>query len=51
MCKTDEKTLFLYRATKCHAEVEKIGFAETHDELIIDFGPNTTVFHFLHYSG
>ena len=41
MCKTDEKTrqyYFFYRATKCPTEAEKIGFAKTHDELIIDFG-------------
>jgi len=48
MCKTDEKqeiTLFLYSATKCATEAEKIDF-----ELIIDFGgqktkPNRTEFH------
>ena len=40
MCKTDEKNrtiLFLHRATNCPSEAEKIGFAKTHDELIIDF--------------
>ena len=41
MCNTDEKTrqyytiLFLYRATKCPTEAEKIGFAKTQDELIM----------------
>ena len=27
-----------YRTTKCPTEAEEIGFAKTHDELIIDFG-------------
>ena len=53
MCKTDEKTrqYFFYCATKSPTEAEKIWFAKTHDELIIDFAgqkllkPNTTVFH------
>ena len=40
MCKTDEKTrqYYFFTATKSPTEAEKIGFAKTHHELIIDFG-------------
>ena len=40
MCKTDEKTrqYYFFTATKFPTEAEKIGFAKTHHELIIDFG-------------
>ena len=46
MCKTEEKTRqhYFFTARQCPAEAEKIGFAKTHDEFIIDFKSNTTVF-------
>jgi len=48
LIKNQEITLFLYCATKCPTEAEKIDFAK--NELIIDSGgqkmkPNTTEFH------
>jgi len=47
MCKTEEKTRqhYFFTARQCPAEAEKIGFAKTHDEFIIDLKPNTTVFY------
>jgi len=45
MCKTEEKTRQDYFFTARQNVLQKIGFAKTHDEFIIDFEPNTTVFH------